>query len=111
MSPANLDNARPDLAVAINSLWERFMPEMRRRAAIVETATSALALGSLSSAQKQEAASAAHKLAGVLGTFNLEHGTEVARRLEVLFSDAECPDPTSALQLAEHLRSIIESRK
>jgi HPt (histidine-containing phosphotransfer) domain-containing protein len=111
MSRADLENAQPDLGAALNRLWERFLPEMSRRAAILEAAASALAQGSLSPAQKQEAASAAHKLAGILGTFNLERGTELARRLETLFLNTESPDPSVALQLAEQVRSIVESRK
>jgi HPt (histidine-containing phosphotransfer) domain-containing protein len=110
MNPANLESAQPDLAAALNRLWERFLPEMRRRATTLETAASALAQGSLSPALRQEAASAAHKLAGVLGTFKIEHGTELARQLEILFSNTESPDPHSALQLAGRLRSVIESR-
>ena len=55
---------------------------------------------------------AAHKLAGVLGTFGLTKGTILAREAEMLYSgDA---DPASAPQLAEiaaQLQALIASRK
>jgi HPt (histidine-containing phosphotransfer) domain-containing protein len=57
------------------------------------------------------AADAAHKLAGILGTFGLVRGTEIARHLEQTYS-ADF-DPASDQDLAEltaELRSLIESR-
>ena len=101
-----------DLATALDRLWVRFLPEIQDRVAVIQSAVDALAAGSISGEQAQAAASAAHKLAGVLGTFNLHRGTEVARELEQIFSTAR-PDSHTAGELAAmtaELRSAIESR-
>ncbi|HVU47708.1 MAG TPA: Hpt domain-containing protein, partial [Terracidiphilus sp.] len=72
---------QPDLTAALDRLWVRFLPEIRERVTIVESAIQTLSSGALSAEQKEAAASAAHKLAGVLGTFSLHRGTELAREL------------------------------
>lgn len=101
--------AQPDLAAALNRLWTRFLAEIRERTAIIDTAVQALAAGSLSAEQKDAAASAAHKLAGVLGTFSLSRGTELARELELEFSGTPDSADLLASMLAE-LRAVIDSR-
>jgi HPt (histidine-containing phosphotransfer) domain-containing protein len=105
---------QPALAEAINRLWARFHPEMIARVALLETAAAAFAENSLTFPQQQAANSAAHKLAGVLGTFSLTKGTVLARELEVMFSRESGPDPEEAKSLtsiAAELRTIVESRK
>ena len=52
----------------------------------------ALANGTLTAPQQEQAGADAHKLAGVLGTFGLKEGTELAREAERLYEgslDAE----------------------
>lgn len=102
--------AQPDLTAALDRLWARFLPEIRQRVAIVDSAIESLAAQSLSAEQKEAAASAAHKLAGVLGTFSLHRGTELARELELQFTDTLSSAENLASQASE-LRSIIENRK
>lgn len=102
------------LAAALNGMWTKFLPEMTARLSILETAAASLAAASLTPAQQQAAASAAHKLAGVLGTFGLAQGTALARELETLYSAPAAPSPTHSahiLSLTASLRSVIESRK
>jgi HPt (histidine-containing phosphotransfer) domain-containing protein len=80
----------------------------------LETADAALAAGTLTLPQRTEANGAAHKLAGVLGTFGLTKGTILAREAEILYSSEPETDPASAARLAEitvELRSIVKSRK
>lgn len=108
--------APPGLAAALNRLWTRFLPEIRERVTVLESATRALAANALTSEERDAAHAAAHKLAGVLGTFNLEHGTELARQLELFFAAPPdgASDPAAAPRLAEQtaaLRTLIESRK
>jgi HPt (histidine-containing phosphotransfer) domain-containing protein len=102
------------LAAALGSLWTKFLPEMTARLSILETAAASLAASSLTPAQQESAASAAHKLAGVLGTFGLAEGTALARELETLYSAAAAPSPTHSvhiLSITADLRSEIESHK
>ena len=89
---------KPVLAAALDQLWTRFLPQIRERVSILESAARSLA---------------AHKLAGVLGTFNLSHGTGLARQLEVFYSAEGAPDPIFAAQaaaLASELHTIVETR-
>ena len=112
MNPAASQSAPPDLAAALDRLWARFLPELRERVAVLESASHSLAAGTLTSEQNQDAHAAAHKLAGVLGTFNLERGTELARALELVYETT--PDPSAASGLAHQvseLRALLESRK
>ena len=99
---------------ALAQLWVKFLPEMEERVAILEAASSALGEGKLSTRQREEANSAAHKLAGVLGTFGLTKGTILAREAEIMYSGEPETDPDSAADLAriaEELRTTVASHK
>jgi HPt (histidine-containing phosphotransfer) domain-containing protein len=103
-----------NLTAALDRMWEQFLPQMRERVAALEVAAEAFASDRLSLEQHQAANAAAHKLAGVLGTFNLTRGTVLARELEVMYSRDGGPDPDLATKLAEiaaELRGIVENRK
>lgn len=105
--------ATPDPAALVeimNRLWDRHLPEIEQRVAILESAASAHADGRLTTELCEHAHAASHKLAGVLGTFSLARGTELARELELQFSGT----PASASQLASiasELRAVIDSRR
>jgi HPt (histidine-containing phosphotransfer) domain-containing protein len=104
---------QPDLAQALELLWQRFLPQMLERVAVLETAAAACASGKLSAALTRAAHHAAHKLAGSLGSFNLTRGSVLAHELEMLYSAADQPDAIQAPQLASlatELRSLIETR-
>ena len=101
------------LSGALDQLWYRFLPEMEGRLAILTSAADAYEAGSLSDAQREEAHSAAHKLAGVLGTFGLSRGTTLARELEELYAEPVRHSFLKADQFAAataELRTIVGSR-
>ena len=109
-----MDEQQPSLAGALDALWAKFLPEMEERVARLETASAAFSQSSLSEDQQEAAHSAAHKLAGVLGTFGLTRGTELARELELMFSRRIGHDPAFGARMTEiaaQLRSIVASRK
>jgi HPt (histidine-containing phosphotransfer) domain-containing protein len=91
---------------ALDRLWKRFLPEIEERVAVLESGAMALAEDRLSHAQREAAHAAAHKLAGVLGTFGLTKGTILAREAELLYSGEI--DPESAGQLGEIARRLKE---
>ncbi len=104
----------PDLADALNQLWLRHLSENLVRISILETAAAACTGGVLSHEQREAAISAAHKLAGVLGSFDLKEGTELARELEALYSKGNGPDAAAGPQLASlaaKLRFLAENRE
>ncbi|MGA3263906.1 MAG: Hpt domain-containing protein [Terracidiphilus sp.] len=105
---------QPVLTEALDRLWTRFLPQMKERVAMLESAAPAFAAGRLSIEQREAANAAAHKLAGVLGAFGLTRGTVLARELEIMYSRDGGPDPAMAERLASiaaELRAIVDSRK
>ena len=106
--------AAPNLASALDMLWTRFQPEIRNRVELLATAAAACAANDLSAAQRDAAHDAAHKLAGTLGTFNLAHGTELAREFELLSESENTPDSATGdrmVSIAAELRTIVDDRK
>jgi HPt (histidine-containing phosphotransfer) domain-containing protein len=107
-------DAQSALSQALDGMWARFLPQIQERVATLDAAAQAYGEGSLSADRQQEAQSAAHKLAGVLGTFGLTRGTVLARELEIIYSRENDPDPELAAQLASiagEIRTIIATRK
>jgi HPt (histidine-containing phosphotransfer) domain-containing protein len=107
-------DAQNALSEAMDRMWDQFLPLMRERVEVLETAAQAFAAGPLSVELQQGAQSAAHKLAGVLGTFGLTRGTVLARELEIMYSRESDPDSDLAPRLASiaaELRIMVEGRK
>ena len=102
------------LAQALDSLWRRFEPEIAGRVAILESAAAVLADGHLTKEQREAAQIAAHKLAGVLGSFGLARGTAVARDLELALSGEPSRNADWAPHLAAaaaELRDLVKNRR
>ncbi len=102
------------LAQALDGLWQRFLPQIRERVTILESAAAALGACTLTEEQREAALAAAHKLAGTLGTFGLMQGTVLARELELAFAR----EPLHASEIGAgpsekvaELREMIENRK
>ena len=80
---------------------------------MLESAASAALAGTLPASLREQAFAEAHKLAGVLGTFGLPQGTELAREAETIYAAAAGIDSPTAQRLAEiaaRLRSLIAAR-
>jgi HPt (histidine-containing phosphotransfer) domain-containing protein len=102
----------PNMQAALSRLWVKFLPEIENRLAILERASEELTAGELTDELREQAHAAAHKLAGVLGTFGLKRGTELARQAEELLVDY--PPRSAAAELSEWvggLKILIENRK
>lgn len=95
-------------------MWQRFLPEIRERVAVLEAAVAAAVTQELGGKQREAAQAAAHKLAGVLGTFGLERGTILAREIELLFARESSLSTDAGAHLAAaaaELRAMVENRK
>jgi HPt (histidine-containing phosphotransfer) domain-containing protein len=96
---------------ALNRMWARFLPEIQDRLLIVEDAAIAAEGLGLSLEQREVAHQAAHKLAGILGTFGLPRGTELARLAEhLLAADVSAASAAELTAWLVELRSLIQSR-
>ncbi len=116
MNPADPTDAPQDSALsrALDGLWQRFLPEIIARITTLESAATAIADGGFAPEQREAAHADAHKLAGVLGTFGLARGTELARELELaLSSESPLATETAArfTAVAAELRALVENRK
>lgn len=98
---------------ALDAMWVKFLPEIRERVRTLETAAQVAMEGSLGEEQREAAQWAAHKLAGTLGTFGLERGTELARALDVRFAHGEVgvSEAAEVKDAAAELRTMVENRK
>jgi HPt (histidine-containing phosphotransfer) domain-containing protein len=106
--------ADPAISKALDAMWARHRAQILERVAVLEAAANALVANRLTATDRATAHSAAHKLAGTLGMFNLMRGTELARELEQTY--AQQTSPPAALgkhlaTLAAELRTMIEHRK
>jgi len=88
------------------ALWERNLPVLRDRLAQLDAASEAAATGKLTPEMREDAVGTAHKLAGSLGMFGYQRGTEFARKIELLLNE---PGPADALSLRELSASLRES--
>jgi HPt (histidine-containing phosphotransfer) domain-containing protein len=102
------------MAEALARMWSQFQPQMYGRVAVLEMAAGPLADGTLTDTEREEATGAAHKLAGILGSFGLPEGTNLAREAETLCgckSDAAAAAGVRIAEIVALLRNEIGSRK
>lgn len=90
-------------------VWERNLPAVRERVEAIERAARAARKGKADATLASEAREAAHKLAGSLGSFGLDRGSELARRLERrLEPTGELGEADEIARLVSELRGAIE---
>ena len=94
-------------AALLTALWERNLPVLRERLALLDAAAALAADGRLSPALRAEAAATAHKLAGSLGMFGYKEGTGLARILDQLLDSCEDLKPGQLLELTRDLRAAL----
>jgi len=77
------------IRIGFGDIWRRTRPEIGARVAAIESAVEALKRDSGNEGEVAAAIVAAHKLAGVLGTFGLDRAGELAQRLETGLESGE----------------------
>ncbi len=87
-------------------MWKSSRATIAERVATLRNAQQRLAEGSLDKITRKEAESAAHKLAGVLGTFGLPEGSAIASRIEVLLAQDAGINPRQQQDLAKWLDDL-----
>ena len=92
------------LSNALGAAWARNLETQLRRVSVQESAIVAALAGTLDAADRQFAASEAHKLAGSLGSYGLPEGSRLANELESAWSGQETPD---AAQLAVTVAALV----
>jgi HPt (histidine-containing phosphotransfer) domain-containing protein len=88
-------------------LWQRHLPTLHERLDLLDRIAAEASSGTLPEASRLEALSVAHKLAGNLGMFGHQQGTEIAAAMEQILK-APTPDTLSKLSgLAKDLRKTL----
>ena len=77
-------------------LWQKNLPTVRERLDLLDKFGAAASSGKLDEPTRIEALSIAHKLAGSLGMYGYQQGTEVASKMEGIFKS---PTPEKLLTL------------
>ncbi|ESA35722.1 response regulator receiver modulated diguanylate cyclase [Leptolyngbya sp. Heron Island J] len=72
---------------ATAAIWERAKQRLSERIEVIEKATTAGVTDTLADDLRQQAEQEAHKLAGSLGMFNLDHGSKLAHKAEQAFQN------------------------
>jgi diguanylate cyclase (GGDEF)-like protein len=67
--------------------WLKYQDKMSERLKVLQQAVATVKQANLSSQLQHDAQQAAHKLAGVLGMFSRDVGTDIARQIETLLQD------------------------
>lgn len=97
---------------ALAEVWSRMRPVVLRRVGAIERAAVECSAESPDVESIDIGRSEAHKLAGVLGTFGLDRGTELAHELEKrLDPEGAGADTAGLARLAAELRAVVESAR
>lgn len=97
----------------LSTLWSRSQQTIGDRLNVLRATHHSLSENHTDAQARKSGADAAHKLAGILGTFGLPEGTELARRTEVML---ESPAPIEGRELdsmhhdIEKLSQMIEAK-
>jgi HPt (histidine-containing phosphotransfer) domain-containing protein len=95
------------------TLWSRSQQNITDRLDVVRTAHRALRTNPAEKNARRAGSDAAHKLAGILGTFGLPEGTDLARRIEVML-EAAAPvrpfDLDTLQRTIDQLQQMIEAK-
>lgn len=101
------DNETP-LDDALAAIWQRAQPKLLARLDLIDTAVAALHRGDLDPELAESARSEAHKTAGLIGTFGLHDGTDLARTLERGLEPGADADADEMTRTAGELRTMLE---
>jgi HPt (histidine-containing phosphotransfer) domain-containing protein len=104
-SPPEAQSPEQKLQTMLSALWERSRHTVVERAALLQEAGKLWTNDRLDEATRLRAVDSAHKLAGVLGTFGLPRGTELAREAEQVFGQ---PIPPSKIEIEQLLVLLAE---
>ncbi|MGD0445225.1 MAG: Hpt domain-containing protein [Edaphobacter sp.] len=100
-SPKEIDskidsNIDSEIDTVLTQLWQKNLPTIRERLDLLDKFGSIAASGKLDEPSRIEALNIAHKLAGSLGMYGYQQGTEVASKMEHILKS---PTPETFLTL------------
>ncbi len=93
--------------VLLLQLWQKNLPTIRERLDLLDQFGSAAVSGTLEEHTRIEALNIAHKLAGSLGMYGYQQGTEVASKMERILKSPTPETLTTLRTLAADLRKSL----
>lgn len=100
------ESQQQKLHLLLATIWERSKKTVAERVQVLRQAHAAAAKGKMDDAMRKGAIDAAHKLAGVLGTFGLPRGTDLAREAEAIFEGSDRLGAADIKRLAVLVREL-----
>ncbi len=88
-------------------LWQKNLPVLRERLDLLDKFGSAANSGTLDEPTRLEALNIAHKLAGSLGMYGYQQGTEVASKMERILKSPTSETLVTLKSLAIDLRASL----
>jgi len=101
-----MNDAASILAARLADLWRNSRPLIDERLAALRATHEALTLNFDDVAARTRGREAAHKLSGVLGTFGLPRGSEIAGAIEGKLMDHDPLGPADLDQMAAHIAAL-----
>ena len=97
----------------LQALWVKNYPILLERLELIRAARNKMDAGSLDEQSRKDGEEAAHKLAGILGTFGLPQGSVLASKIEALLAGGVATCAQRAAELSswvQDLEAVITSR-
>ena len=103
-----MKKSAPDqIDTLLADLWQKNLPTVRERLALLDRIASTAASGTLAEATRLEALTVAHKLSGSLGMFGYQQGTQIAASIERILKEPTPHDLATLTVLAADLRQSL----
>ena len=99
-----------NLQVMLGQIWKKNEATILERVEALRTAQRQLLAGQLDSDCERQALAAAHKLAGVLGTFGVARGSELARAAEAVLQQKASDQAALLGAILDELTPLVESK-
>ena len=108
------DSNGKEMEALLQALWKQNYGVLQERLGLIRSVCEQLSAGRLEEQTRVEAEAAAHKLAGILGTFGLPNGSTLASKIEVSLGSPEAAERAGAPQVQswlEELEAVVASRQ
>lgn len=92
---------------SVDQIWQQYQDVMVQRMTVLQTAATAVQTGKLTEELQKSAEKEAHKLAGVLGMFGRETGTNLAKEIEELLLDRNTFTQNKLPSLVQELDELL----
>jgi len=109
LNPSHTASHKSAVQAITTRVWQQSAHKLMAQVGEIERAIAALLVNCLTMEQQQQAAQAAHKLAGSLGIFGLHEGSRLAKQIEDWLQPQILLDELQAAQLQDWVQALYRS--